>query len=110
MVIQRNCKFIENTSTPTVSKTFFNATGDTLTVQIDGAEGIYAIEGRNSANGAWYPLAAINLSNFAAMRDGLNAPGVYEIGIVGIRELRAKVDSVQGQVSIFGQIISTEET
>ena len=110
MVIQSNCNFIENASTPTVSKTFFNATGDTLSVQIDGANGIYAIEGRNSSKGAWYPLAAINLSNFAAMREGLNMPGVYEIGIVGIRELRARVDSVQGQVSIFGQIISTEET
>lgn len=110
MVIQSNCKFIENTSTPTVSKTFFNATGDVLSIQIDGANGVFHIEGRNNPRGNWISLAGINLSDFSAVRGGFTAPGMYEIGIVGVREIRANVESVQGNVSVFGQIISTEET
>ena len=43
------------------------------------------------------------------MRGGFTKPGMYEIGIVGIREIRARIESVSGDVSMFGQIISTEE-
>lgn len=110
MVILSNCKFIESTSTPTVSNTFANAAGDVLSLQIDGANGLYYIEGRNNSQGEWFPLAGINLSDFSAKRQGFETPGLYEIGIVGVRELRATVASAQGEVKIFGQIISTEET
>lgn len=109
MVILSNCKFIESTSTPTVSKTFVNAAGDVLSLQIDGAQGVYRIEGRNSADGDWVPLAGISLSDFSVKRDGFNVPGLYEIGITSVRQLRATVESAQGEVTIFGQIISTGE-
>jgi len=110
MVIQKNCNFVTNTNAPIVSKIFTNATGDVLTLQISGANGVYHLEGRNNSNGDWFPLAAINLSNFAAVKGSFTTPGIYEIGIVGIRELRARVESAEGNVSMFGQIISTEET
>lgn len=111
MVIQSNCKFIENVNTPTVSKVFSNAHGDTLSLQISGADGKYYIEGRNNTKGDWVSLAGINLSDFSPVRGGFTTAGLYELGIIGIRELRVTVESVAGEnVSIFGQIISTEET
>ena len=110
MVIQKNCEFVTNSSTPIVSNVFPNATGDTLTLQIKGAEGLYHLEGRNNSKYEWVSLAGISLSDFSAVRGGFTKPGLYEVGVVGIRELRVRVESISGNVSIFGQIISTEET
>lgn len=110
MVIQKNCEFIKNSSTPIVSKVFPNSTGDILTLQISGADGLYYLEGRNHSKNDWVSLAGINLSDFSAVRDGFTKAGMYEIGIVGVRELRVRVESTLGKVSLFGQIISTEET
>lgn len=109
MVIQSNCNFVEKTNTPIVSKPFVNSQGDVLALQISGATGVFHIEGRNHRNGDWVSLAGINLTDFTPVRNGFTKPGMYEIGIVGIRELRARVESVNGKVSMFGQIISTGE-
>ena len=110
MVIQKNCEFVTNSNTPIVSKSFPNSTGDVLTLQISGANGIYHLEGRNNLKNDWVSLAGINLSDFSAQRNGFTKAGLYEIGIVGIRELRVRVEKAEGNVSVFGQIISTEET
>ena len=110
MVIQKNCNFITNATSPAESKVFSNATGDVLTLQISGADGVYKLEGRNHSQGDWVPLAGIDLSNFSMIKNGFSKAGLYEVGIIGIRELRATVESLQGAVNIFGQIISTEET
>lgn len=110
MVIQKNCEFVKNSSTPIVSKVFPNATGDALTLQITGADGVYYLEGRNNSRLDWVTLAGIDLSDFSAVRGGFTKAGLYEVGVMGVRELRVRVESTQGQVSIFGQIISSEET
>ena len=110
MVIQKNCEFLKKNSTPIVSQVFPNATGDTLTLQITGADGVYHLEGRNSRHHDWVSLAGINLSDFSAVRGGFTKAGMYEIGIMGVRELRVRVESIMGEVSIFGQIMSSEET
>lgn len=111
MVIQKNIEFFKGMNTPTVSKTFPNATGDILSLQISGDfSGVVHLEGRNNRNGDWVSLAGINLSDFSVARNGFTASGMYEIGIVGIRELRGRIESTSGNVSMFGQIISTEET
>lgn len=110
MVIQKNCEFVTNANAPIVPKVFSNATGDILTLQITGADGVYHLEGRNTTEGNWVSLAGINLSDFSAVRGGFTKEGIYEIGIVGIRQLRFRIESASGNVSAFGQIISTEET
>lgn len=110
MVIQKNCEFITNSSTPIVSKVFSNPTGDTLTLSIDGADGVYYLEGRNTKHHEWVSLAGINLSDFSAVRGGFTKAGLYEVGIMGVRDLRVRIESVMGNVSVFGQIISSEET
>ena len=110
MVIQKNCEFLKNSNTPIVSKVFPNASGDILSLQITGDDGVYHIEGRNNRNGDWVSLAGISLSDFSAIRGGFTKSGLYEIGIIGIRELRVRVESVAGNVTVFGQIISAEET
>ena len=110
MVIQKNCDFVKNTSAPIVSKVFPNASGDALTLQINGAEGVYYLEGRNNSKGDWFPLAGINLSDFSPTRGKFTKTGLYEIGIAGVRELRVRVEVAYGEVSIFGQIISMGET
>lgn len=110
MVIQKNCEFVKDKSTPIVSKVFPNATGDTLTLQITGADGVYYLEGRNDRHHNWVALAGINLSDFSAVRGSFTKAGMYEIGVMGARELRVRVESTTGSVTIFGQIMSSEET
>lgn len=110
MIVLGNCKFANNTRTPIVSKTFFNAHGDVLSLQIDGADGVYHIEGRSNPKGEWVSLAGINLNDFSAVKGGFKTAGIYELGIGSIRELRARIESTSGNVTIFGQIISMEET
>lgn len=109
MVIQKNCEFIKNSDSPVVSKVFHNSTGDALTLQISGDTGVYVVEGRNNSQYDWVPLGGINLTDFSAVKGAFSKSGVYEIGIVGIRELRVRVEETSGSVSIFGQIISTQE-
>lgn len=110
MIIQQNCDFIVKQNTPIISKEFSNSTGDILALQIEGSNGLYHLEGRNNSKCTWTPLAGINLSDFSVVRDGFTKAGIYEVGIVGIRQIRVRVESVEGIVSIYGQIISTEET
>jgi hypothetical protein len=110
MIIQQNCEFVKDSDAPIVSKDFPNASGDVLTIQVYGANGLYQVEGRNTSNGDWVPLAGINLSNFSTVIGGVKAPGLYEFGVIGIRAIRVRVEEVEGKVSIFGQIISSEET
>lgn len=111
MVIQKNIEFLKGMSTPTVSKTFPNSTGDILSVQLSGDfSGAVHIEGRNRYNGDWISLAGISVSDFSVARNGFTSAGIYEIGIVGIREIRARIDEVEGNIALSGQIISTEET
>lgn len=110
MIIQKNCEFVKNSNQPIISKPFPNASGDMLTLQISGADGVYHLEGRNKASNDWVSLAGINLGDFTAVTGGFKTAGIYEMGIAGIRELRVRIESVNGEVSIFGQIISTEET
>lgn len=110
MVIQSNIKFIEHAKAPIVSRTFFNPTGDILSLQISGASGSVKLEGRARKDADWVTLAGISLADYALVRDGFTKPGIYEIGIIGIRELRARVDSMDGDISVFGQIINSEET
>ena len=72
--------------------------------------GAVRIEGRNRHGGDWVSLAGISLKDFSVARDGFTSAGLYEIGIVGVREIRARIDEVSGNVALSGQIISTEET
>jgi hypothetical protein len=110
MIIQNNCNFVTKATESVVSKSFSNHAGDTLSFSITGATGVYYLEGRNHKEGMWCPLAGINLSDFSAVRGAYTQPGLYEIGILGVRELRVRVESVDGEVTIFGQIISSEES
>ena len=109
MVIQKICRFISNTTSPIVSKIFPNPYADTLTLQIDGANGLYHVEGRTSAHDAWVSLAGIDLGELTAVRGGFTKAGIYELGVVGIREIRVRVERVDGEVSVSGQLISAEE-
>lgn len=108
MIILTNCNFA-NTNKPLTSATAFNFAGDTLALQISGSKGVYRLEGRNAISGDWAPLAGINLSNLTVVPGTFTQPGLYEVGIVGVREMRVVVDSVEGHVDITGQIISTQE-
>ena len=110
MVIQNICYFTQHMVTPNVSKSFFNAQGDVLSLQISGTlTGKVYIEGKNSDNAAWVSLAGINLSSFAAERDGFDSTGIYEVGIIGVRNLRIRLDGASSDsIEVIGQIISTE--
>lgn len=112
MVIQSNCNFAKNINAPAISKVFPNSEGDVLALQISGdfTSTEIHIEGRNNAYGDWVSLAGIGLNDLSVVRNGFTKPGIYEIEIVGIRELRANIKSISGgKLSVLGQIISTQE-
>ena len=112
MVIQSNLPFATDITSPTVSKPFMNAASDVLALQISGSftSAQVRIEGRIAKGAEWTPLAAIDLSTFAAVKGDLTAAGLYEFGVASIRELRANVSSVSGgTITVYGHLISTEE-
>lgn len=111
MVIQKNCHFIDNKTTPMVSKHYSNASSDVLEVQVDGDfTGLIKVEGRLRHHGTWVSLAGINLSNFTSVSEGIDAPGLYEFSVIGIREIRVNVETLAGgAISVYGQLISSEE-
>lgn len=109
MVIQKSLNFVQSTTVPVVSTTQTNATADVLSVEIKG-NGVVYIEGRLKSESDWFPIAGINLSDFSVSKDGFTRPGLYELGVIGIRQLRARVEAVQDSISVYGQLISSEET
>ena len=111
MVIQKNCRFVKNQDSPIVSDIFSNTSSDLMSLQIDGSFSacLIKLEGRTNSDAEWTSLAGINLSDFAMAKTFTKA-GIYELGIIGIREVRVEVLSVSGgTVSVFGQMISSEE-
>lgn len=112
MVIQDNIKFAREETAPGLSNTFFNGTSDVLSLEITGTftSAVVMIEGRISTFGDWVPLAAVSLSDYSAYKNGITAPGIYEISIISIRELRLNIASIEGgDINVIGQLISSEE-
>ena len=112
MIIQKKITFCEDQTAPFTSQTFFNPLSDVLTLQIDGSftNSLIKIEGRSESSKNWVSLAGINLTNFSVAKNGIKSAGLYEFGIIGIREIRVNIEEISGSVTISGQLINAEET
>lgn len=112
MIIQKKITFCENQTAPFISTAHFNPLSDVLSIQVDGnfLSSLVKIEGRSSNATSWVPLAGINLSDFSVTKKGISKPGLYEFGVIGIREFRINIEQVDGTVSVSGQLINAEET
>lgn len=110
MVIQSNIKFIDKANSPMVSKIFSNSTSDLMSLQISGGPGKVILQGRIDKNMDWVTLSGIDVSNYTIVKDQFTKSGIYEISIIGIRQLRAILESSSGEISVLGQLISSEET
>ena len=110
MIIQDTVNLFQEVAAPATSQTAYNAQGDVGVVTIEGTfVGSIAIEGRAGA-GAWQPLAGVNMSNFKVVKAEYTDAGMYELDVVGVREMRARVTSItSGSVSVNVQLISTSE-
>ena len=108
MIIQKRCVFIMDAVDAIVSYPVYNNMSDVLVLEIQGDDGEYVIEGRASDDGVWVPLAGINVSNYK-MSPTQTSAGVYEYSVIGLRELRAKVISTSGTVTLLGQLINSME-
>lgn len=112
MVIQNNYTFIKNQNSPIVSKTYINSSSDLFIMQIDGSFDtcMVKVEGRINPKAAWVSIGGVDLGTFAAVKDGFTKAGLYEFDIIGVRELRVNVSSLTGgEITVFGQFISSEE-
>lgn len=109
MIIQQKVIFFENTFDSSVSRSYFNNSADVLTLSVDGdfSNGLFFIEGRN--HGDWVTLAAINLSDLSIQVNGITKTGLYEVGVLSVRELRCRIEQIQGSVTIAGELISSGE-
>lgn len=112
MIIQKKFTFCENQTAPFISVTTYNPLSDILIVQIDGTftDSLIKIEGRSNNVSSWVPLAGINLSNFSVAKNGITQAGMYEFGVIGIREIRLNLEQINGDVTVTGQLINAEET
>lgn len=97
-------------STAADMKPFINITSDVMAVEIRGdASFTVKMQGRTDIQngGEWEDLAAIKLSDFSAGA-ALTQPGIYEIGIEGLQEVRANITSISGgTVSVVGRAVNT---
>ena len=112
MIIQKKITFCNNQTAPFISNVYFNPLSDVLSIQVDGdfSEAIIKLEGRSNNTNLWVSLAGINLSDFSVAKKGISQPGLYEFGVIGIREFRINVEQINGSVTISGQLINAEET
>ena len=112
MIIQKTITFCKNQTSPLISNSYFNSLSDVLDIQINGVfnSGLIKVEARNISNGDWVSLAGINLSDFSIAKNGITKSGLYEFSVVGAREIRINVEEISGEVTVHGQLISTEET
>lgn len=112
MIIQKSINFFQNMAEAGVSEVFTNSQADVMSLQINGelGGGSIILEGRNSSQNEWVPLAGINLSNFTISKDGFTSEGLYELGITSVRQLRARAENVDlANVNVLGLLISTVE-
>lgn len=112
MIIQKKITFCENQTAPFISTAYYNPLSDVLSIQVDGnfSESLVKVEGRSNSTTAWVSLAGINLSDFSVTKKGISKPGLYEFGVLGIREFRVNVQEINGSVTVSGQLINAEET
>lgn len=111
MIIQNKATFFEEAVTSQTSKIYKNSHADVLDLQVDGdfTAATVVVEGRLTPANDWVRLAGINLSDFSVAANGLTKAGIYEFSVLGTREIRARVDNINGKVSVFGYFISSEE-
>lgn len=112
MIIQKKIIFCDNQTAPFISPANFNPLSDILSIQVDGdfSDALIKLEGRSNGSNPWVSLAGINLSDFSVAKKGISKPGLYEFGVIGIREFRVNIEQINGSVTISGQLINAEET
>ena len=108
-----NWVFYKNTTSASSAddmKPFINITADTMAVEVRGT-GTFTLkmQGRTDINngGAWEDIAVIKLSDLTK-KETITAPGIYELGIEGLQEVRANITSLSGgTLSVLGRAVNT---
>ena len=112
MIIQKSISFTYNSAEPIISDIIANTQADYMSLQLDGnfTEGVIVIEGRNAPQNDWVSLGGISLSDFAIYKTGFTKPGLFELSISSVRQLRVRTEGLNGEVELTGLLISSIET
>lgn len=112
MVIQGNYRLFTNMDAAGESKIIPNAQGDVcaLTISGDFTEAEVVFEGRSDASTQFFPLGGFNTADFSRETGSYTKAGIYEIDVVGMRQVRVRIISVSGgTITVVAQLISTSE-
>lgn len=111
MVIRNNAKLISEVTSATTSKDLINQKSDVCVLTITGSftAAEVVIEGKQDlASSTYFPLGGVNTKDFSLAAGTYTSAGIYEIDIIGVTALRARVVSVTGgNVSVTAQFVST---
>jgi hypothetical protein len=103
--IKQTFVFFKEENTPKISdnELFVNG-GEMLMINTQGTGNveIQGIIDKNSTD--WYPLAVIDKSNLAVL-ESIDKPGIYSCSVDGYLKIRAEIKDVQGNLSVYVNLI-----
>lgn len=100
-----NLVFIRAAGAATVSGVYENERYDLAVIQVTGDADAFEVtlEGRVDRAAEWEPLASLNLSDLGSPYTSMTEDGIYEFGIGGVSQIRARVHFVtNGAVTVSG--------
>lgn len=111
MVIRNNVKLISEATSATTSKDIINQKSDVCVLGITGTftSAEVVVEGKqDTASSTYFPLGGVNTKDFSLAAGTYTSAGIYEIDIIGVKALRARVVSVTGgNISVSAQLVGT---
>lgn len=103
-----NVLFHNEASTPETSTAIGNPNlGSQITIEVSGADELsLKVQGfcyGSEDDDNWTDLAVIDASSLSIKPD-ITKPGIYFVGIDGVTKIRTDLESVTGEVTVYGSI------
>ena len=106
MQVKRNIYFLQDATSANASEIFTNATGETLTIQVEGTATSFSFQLLGCSD--FYSEDFYALTGFTTAFDPIatiTAKGIYTFGIEGISKFKVNLTAVSGgSVTIFGKM------
>ena len=106
MVQVNNFYFLQNATSATETDVTHNASGETLTLQVDGDASAFSFQIKGCVDlmsDEFYQLSGLDL-DFNTSKT-ITKTGIYTFGVDGISKLKLKLDSISGgSITVFAKI------
>lgn len=87
---------------------YHNTTADVLSLEVSGEfSGVIKVEGRvDKENENYTAIAGVDMGEFLVAKT-ITKTGIYEYGVEGIQDVRINIESISGNINIFGRFVNT---